>query len=67
MAGKTTETHVAYLGKKELAKMRSQSEDKEQLRQLIKEWIRAKERGKSLARVSPPKQKQNQRQKDNDL
>jgi hypothetical protein len=67
VAGKPTETFIAYLGKRELAKMRAQSEDKEQLRQLVKDWIHAKEKGKLLARVSQPKQKQDRREKSGDL
>lgn len=68
-AGKTTETHVAYLGKKELAKMRLQSETKDELRQLVRQWIQEKEaaKGNLLTRVRPPKQKQNHREKRGEL
>lgn len=63
--GETVEAFVAYLGKRKLAEMRAESSDAAHLRQLVKEWIQEKEstKGKSLTRVSTPKQNQNRRDK----
>lgn len=67
--GRLVEIFVGYLGKKKLAEMRLQSEDKDELRQLVKAWIQEKEaaKGKSLARVSKVEQKQNHREKRGEL
>lgn len=49
--------------------MRLQSEDKDDLRQLVRQWIVEKEaaKGKSLARVRVPKKQKDQRQERGDL
>lgn len=62
-------SYVGYVGKKLLAEWLSQSEDKDELRQLVKTWIREKEaaRGNSLARVSKVEQKQDRREKRGEL
>jgi hypothetical protein len=62
MAGKTTEAHIAYLGKKELAKMRRESTDRDELRQLVKAWIAEKEstKGKSIIGIVQPQKKKRQ-------
>ena len=61
--------YIGYVGKKLLAEWLSQSEDKDELRQLVKAWIAEKDaaKGNSLARVSQQKQKQDQRQKRGEL
>lgn len=68
--GRLVEIFVGYLGKKKLAEMRLQSEDKDELRQLVRQWIREKEAAKgkfSSLRMREKNQQQNQRQKDGDL
>ncbi len=69
VAGKSTEAFIGYLGKKKLTELRAQSEDKDELRQLVRQWIAEKEaaKGNSLTRVSKPKQKDNQRQERGEL
>lgn len=41
--GKVIESFVAYLGKKKLSEFRSLSADREELRELIRNWILEKE------------------------
>ena len=67
--GGAVEIFVGYLGKKKLAEMRLQSEDKDALRQLVREWIAEKEsmKGNLLARVSQPQKQKNQRQERGEL
>lgn len=41
--GKVVESFVAYLGKKKLSEFRSLSENREELRELVRNWILEKE------------------------
>lgn len=67
--GRLVEIFIGYLGKKKLAELRAQSEDKDELRQLVKAWIAEKEaaKGSSLLRVSQPQKQKNQREKRGEL